>query len=193
MQKLEEVLDQRGSTHGDFRDQFAMSQSLKSVFASMCQNVQLTLVQKEVLEMLALKVSRIACGDHMEPDHWLDISGYAKLAATEASEARFADEARKPPSFITPDTLDAAALAGIIERRAKMGHPPMRIVQQLLEEFNISPKPGRKSNPAPLSTDAFKLDQRDSGDETDHSADATAYSTWDDELEDRSNRLFVKS
>ena len=84
--KLDDLLDERGKTHGDFREQFSMSRSLKSVFVTMTAQQSMTPVQLEVLDMIAVKISRIATGDNMEPDHWLDISGYAKKAHEEAVE-----------------------------------------------------------------------------------------------------------
>lgn len=84
LRKLEDVLEERGKKHGDYREQFSMARSLKSVFATMTAQQNMTEVQKEVLDMVAVKVSRIATGDNMEPDHWLDISGYARKAYEEA-------------------------------------------------------------------------------------------------------------
>jgi hypothetical protein len=40
---------------------------------------QLSAVQKEALDMICSKISRILSGNPDFPDHWLDIEGYARL------------------------------------------------------------------------------------------------------------------
>jgi hypothetical protein len=42
--------------------------------------IRLTDVQAESLEMIAVKLARILCGDPDFQDHWQDVIGYAKLA-----------------------------------------------------------------------------------------------------------------
>jgi hypothetical protein len=42
--------------------------------------LNLTDVQREALEMILHKIGRIVTGNPNEPDHWLDIEGYARLA-----------------------------------------------------------------------------------------------------------------
>lgn len=101
--KLDTVLDERGRTHGNFREQFSMSRSLKSVFMTMTAQQNMTPVQLEVLDMFAVKISRIATGDNMEPDHWLDISGYARKAYEEAVEFQRARRANQ--EFVTDQPL----------------------------------------------------------------------------------------
>jgi hypothetical protein len=39
----------------------------------------MTASQREALEMIAHKISRILAGDPHFADHWTDISGYARL------------------------------------------------------------------------------------------------------------------
>lgn len=79
LDKLSVVLQDRGKTHGDFHDQAAISQQIKSALGGASR--ALLAPQKEALEMIAVKMSRIVCGDPNEPDHWLDIAGYAKLVS----------------------------------------------------------------------------------------------------------------
>lgn len=76
--KTEEILAERKTTHGDFSDNARISQELKATLH--CENADLTDVQKEVLDMICLKLSRIVCNPNFK-DHWDDIAGYAKLAA----------------------------------------------------------------------------------------------------------------
>ena len=40
-----------------------------------------THTQREALQMIASKLARIASGDANHQDSWIDIAGYAKLAA----------------------------------------------------------------------------------------------------------------
>lgn len=79
LDKLSAVLVDRGKTHGDFHDQAAISQQIKSILAHGPR--PLLALQKEALEMIAVKMSRIVSGDPNEIDHWLDIAGYAKLVS----------------------------------------------------------------------------------------------------------------
>ena len=71
------LLNEREKTHGKFDKVARVSQELKTSFGI----VQLTLppVHAEALDMICVKMARIICGDHNEPDHWIDIKGYAEL------------------------------------------------------------------------------------------------------------------
>lgn len=77
--KLNEILDERGSTHGGFHDNARVAQNLKDVIRREPGSKNLTMVQTEALEMIFLKISRIVTGNPNEPDHWDDIAGYATL------------------------------------------------------------------------------------------------------------------
>jgi hypothetical protein len=48
--------------------------------------IRLTDVQAESLEMIAVKLARILCGDPEYLDHWADVVGYAKLAEPKEPE-----------------------------------------------------------------------------------------------------------
>lgn len=72
-----EVLQKRQVSHGDFSSNAKVSQLLKSALRWGC--FELDDDQQESLEMICLKISRIATGNPNEPDHWLDIAGYATL------------------------------------------------------------------------------------------------------------------
>jgi hypothetical protein len=79
-ESVEEVLAQRQNTHGDFTDNARVMQSLKDCVIAESGWQKLTLVQREALHMILHKVGRIVSGNPNEPDHWLDIAGYATLA-----------------------------------------------------------------------------------------------------------------
>ena len=74
------ILATRQKTHGNFLENAGLSQSLKDVMRSGRNWQKLTDMQKESLEMVALKISRILSGDQDFRDHWDDIVGYARLA-----------------------------------------------------------------------------------------------------------------
>jgi hypothetical protein len=86
--KLQDTLNERQKTHGDFSDNAVVMQQLKNILR---QSVnwpwphgrpasELTPVQCEALDMICHKIGRIITGNPNEPDHWLDIEGYARLA-----------------------------------------------------------------------------------------------------------------
>lgn len=74
------LLDERNKTHGDFGKNAEVSQAIKRVFRAQAGWENLSDVQKESLEMIALKLSRILSGHADFKDHWDDIEGYARLA-----------------------------------------------------------------------------------------------------------------
>lgn len=77
---VDDVILERRSTHGPFQPQFAFAQTLKLHWRSTPNWDQLSGVQREVLEMVATKISRILYGNPHEPDHFADMAGYARLA-----------------------------------------------------------------------------------------------------------------
>jgi hypothetical protein len=80
--EVEQLLDERGRTHGDFRLHAEITQDLKSVIYGRIASTP-TPTQREALEMILHKIGRIAAGDPNFVDHWDDIAGYAKLVANE--------------------------------------------------------------------------------------------------------------
>ena len=73
------VLNERGSTHGDFKENGAIMQTLKEAMRQHFGWDKLEPYEREALEMIQHKVGRILCGNHKFYDHWRDIAGYAKL------------------------------------------------------------------------------------------------------------------
>lgn len=81
-----QVLLDRGGPHGPVDAQFGMAQRIKNLFRTGSswdpvdyKSPALTPVQKECLEMLAVKLSRILEGDPRHLDHWVDLQGYPEL------------------------------------------------------------------------------------------------------------------
>ena len=77
------LLAEREKTHGSFQDNALYSQMMKSMFRQGFNKMPMSLpdVQREALDMIALKLSRILSGQALTKDHWDDIAGYAKLGS----------------------------------------------------------------------------------------------------------------
>lgn len=76
-----DILKERNSTYGDFSENAAISQRLKTV-ARECEGYkQLSDVQKEGIDMIFVKLSRMLSGHANHKDTPTDISGYATLMA----------------------------------------------------------------------------------------------------------------
>lgn len=73
------LLETREHTHGSFEANAIISQSLKSAYRSVPGWARLTEVEREAMDMIAVKFSRILSGKSMEKQHWEDVVGYAKL------------------------------------------------------------------------------------------------------------------
>ena len=73
------LLVERNLTHGSFEDNAAISQALKRIFRAEEGWKELTDIEREALDMIALKFSRVLSGRSMERQHWEDVVGYAKL------------------------------------------------------------------------------------------------------------------
>jgi len=80
MTDIKDVLQERAGTHGDFVEVSWFAQSLKKEMRAYGGYNDLTSWQCEALDMIASKIARILAGNADEPDHWLDIEGYARLA-----------------------------------------------------------------------------------------------------------------
>jgi len=76
---MSNLLNTREKTHGNYRDNANLSQAIKDVLRSGKNWERLSDGQKEALEMISVKLSRLLNGDKDFRDHWDDIEGYAKL------------------------------------------------------------------------------------------------------------------
>ena len=85
------MLLDRSHTHGKFSDQARLSQEFKTTLSTF-QKDNLSYPQREALEMILHKISRIVMGDPNFIDHWDDISGYAILIADDLKEQKDAVE-----------------------------------------------------------------------------------------------------
>ena len=73
------LLIERGKTHGSFEDNAIISQSIKRMLRAAPGWESLTDIEREAMDMIALKFSRILSGRSLEKQHWEDVVGYAKL------------------------------------------------------------------------------------------------------------------
>lgn len=78
------LIENREKTHGNYRDSATMSQGLKDVMRGGKNWRSLNDMQRESLEMIAVKLGRILTGDANFRDHWDDVGGYAQLASANA-------------------------------------------------------------------------------------------------------------
>ena len=76
---IENILQDRGETYGEFNGQAMLSQGFKDN-ATKCDRWRtMQTDKKEALEMIFSKIARIINGDPNYKDSWTDIIGYAKL------------------------------------------------------------------------------------------------------------------
>lgn len=78
---IEDTIKQRGSTHGDFRENAVISQDLRTRMRAANNWNKLRPAQQQALDEIALKIARILSegADPAFTEHWHDIQGYAKL------------------------------------------------------------------------------------------------------------------
>lgn len=76
---VQQTLEDRNATHGDFADHARATQMLKTVIQNQPGWKNLNAMQRESLDMIAHKMGRILAGNPNHTDHWHDIQGYAKL------------------------------------------------------------------------------------------------------------------
>jgi hypothetical protein len=77
---IQDTLAERQQSHGDFTSNARVMQCLKYVARQEANWDDMDFVKREAIEMILMKVARIITGNPNEPDHWLDIEGYARLA-----------------------------------------------------------------------------------------------------------------
>lgn len=82
------IIEDRNNTHGDYEVQAALSQKQKDLLRSAPGWDALSAEQKETLDMVCVKMSRVLCGNANEPDHWLDMMGYVKLVHNQLTQGK---------------------------------------------------------------------------------------------------------
>lgn len=76
---VDDIIKERQKTHGNYKDQAATAQAFKIIMRSTPNWQKLKPEQKESLELIATKISRMCHGDPTHEDNAVDIAGYAKL------------------------------------------------------------------------------------------------------------------
>jgi len=80
---VQALIAERGSRYGKFADGAEIMRDLKHVMHEVDGWNNLTVSQKEALDMIQHKIGRILNGDPTYDDNWKDIAGYATLVAEE--------------------------------------------------------------------------------------------------------------
>jgi hypothetical protein len=75
------ILAERQTTHGEFSDNARVAQRLRAFWRQQPTWESIPEQQREALDQMAGKLSRIFSGQPHFKDHWDDISGYATLAS----------------------------------------------------------------------------------------------------------------
>ncbi len=78
---VEAITAERGGQYGDFAEQGVIAQDLKVRMRQCPGWHKLSPHQRESLEMIQHKISRILNGDPNVVDSWADIAGYAHIVA----------------------------------------------------------------------------------------------------------------
>lgn len=87
-QNIEAILQNREQTHGSYSVQSATSQRLKSHIRMSPNWDDMPDYMREALEMIEQKTARILSGNAYQPDHWVDIMGYAALVLRELRQVQ---------------------------------------------------------------------------------------------------------
>lgn len=77
--QTDQLLSERGTTHGRFVDNATTGQALRDLFRQSPHWADMDPVCREALDMMACKMSRILSGQATFADHWLDCAGYSTL------------------------------------------------------------------------------------------------------------------
>jgi hypothetical protein len=78
---LKVIITERGASYGDFTVQGVIAQDLKSYLRALPNWERMEPHQRESMEMILHKISRIMNGDPNHLDSWVDIAGYAQIVA----------------------------------------------------------------------------------------------------------------
>lgn len=116
MRDINATLKARARTHGNFEEQARTAVAIKRAVYSAPNARKLSDDQREAIDQITVKLSRLMHGDHNEPEHWHDLAGYATLVADRlfASQApQIQGEATKPNAMdavcVTPSPSGIAA------------------------------------------------------------------------------------
>ena len=106
---MDNLIDQREQTHGDYATTARFAREFKSVVEREAVS-KLTAVQRESLDLICTKIARILSGKANDADHWRDIAGYAQLVLRELCPVTASDalhDARTENFYEKLETVDA--------------------------------------------------------------------------------------
>ena len=81
MSEINQILEERETTHGDFEMKAIFIQEIMENISGLYDWKNMSADQKEAIHMILVKLSRILYGDANHIDHWDDIAGYATLVS----------------------------------------------------------------------------------------------------------------
>ena len=106
-QPLDQLLSERGKTHGDFTENSALSRQLRKIILTKLRDrgyQDLPPWMEEGIFMVCHKLARMACGNPAHADHWDDIGGYSKLVSDRLNQEGFS--IRPSPNLKRPKKTD---------------------------------------------------------------------------------------
>jgi hypothetical protein len=87
----------RSDTHGPFTENARIAQAAKEIWRGSPNWPKLSEFQREVLDLMTIKIARMLSGDHNCEEHWVDMAGYPMLVARALAEIRL-ESGSIPPS-----------------------------------------------------------------------------------------------
>lgn len=103
MTTLDDTLKARRSRYGEFSDNAAIAQALKDIVRSRKEWEGLDATQREAIDQVFAKISRLMTGDPDYPDNWHDMAGYSTLAENH-SKKKPANQQQQVPIETIPNT-----------------------------------------------------------------------------------------
>lgn len=80
---IEDTLQERGNVHGDYVQASVFADGVKNAMAKTPNWNSMDAYQRQALNVILDKISRILYGDPNFGDHWHDLQGYARLVEKE--------------------------------------------------------------------------------------------------------------
>jgi len=81
---IDRILTEREKTHGSWPEVADVYEELRAVIYGHLSNPATPNTITAAIDMICMKLARIACGDPMHPDHWIDLgTGYPGLVLRE--------------------------------------------------------------------------------------------------------------
>jgi len=110
MTDINETLQQRGTRYGEFIDNAATAQTMKALLRDRPSWLDLADDQRQALDVICDKISRIMSGDPNYADNWHDIAGYATLVEKRLAAPIAPSDVAPDPEYV-PDTAPLEQLA----------------------------------------------------------------------------------